>query len=75
MILKVRNGMVFDESNTCVAVIADLPPDTAEEVERAIEFGSEAAPALVKFMDEINSGKFKPRKIVREIEDIHNKYK
>lgn len=75
MILKVRNNMVFKEDGTCVAVLADLPPDELEEVERAIEYGSEAAPAIDNFLNQVNSGKFKPRATVKELEKIADKYK
>lgn len=75
MKLTVRNGLVYNEDGTCVLVMADLPPEEAEAVEKVIEFGSEAAPALVKLMEDINSGSFKPRSIVKEIESIYNKYK
>ena len=67
--------MVYNDQGICVAVIADLPPDIAEDVEQTIEFGSEAAPAITKFIDQINSGSFKPRSVVKELEMIANKYK
>jgi len=73
--LKIIDGLVYNEEKTCVAVMADLPPDEREEIEKAIQFGSEAAPALVRLMEKINSGSFKPRQIVKDIENIYNKYK
>lgn len=76
MTLKVRNGFVYNQDGVVVAIMADsLPDEMAEEAERIIEFGSEAAPALTKFIDQINSGSFKPRMVVRELEKIADKYK
>lgn len=75
MILKVKKGLVYNEDGVCVAVITDLPDDIAEEVERTIEFGSEAAPAIGKFIEQVNSGSFKPRSVVKELEKIADKYK
>lgn len=77
MILKVRNGFVYNqEDGNIVAVISDaLSDEIAIEVERTIEFGSEAAPAVEEFIKKVNSGSFKPRAVVKELEEIANRYK
>lgn len=76
MILKIRNGIVYMEDGSIAAVISDtLPDEIAMEVERIIEFGSEAVPAVENFISEVNSGSFKPRAVVKKLEEIANRYK
>ncbi len=54
MILKVRNGFVYDENGVIVMIMADyLPDEVQEQVERTVEFGSEAAPAVEQFIKEL----------------------
>ena len=72
MILKVRNGGIYREDGVKVAVLTN---EATEQDEIAIEFGSEAAPALTKFVDQVNSGSFKPRTVVKELEKIAEKYR
>lgn len=76
MALKVRNGFVYNEEGVIVMIMADyLSPEVQEEVERIVEFGSEAAPAVERFIQEVNSGSFKPRSVVKKLEEIANRYK
>lgn len=76
MRLIVKNGFIYNEAGVIVMIMADyLSPEVQEEVERVVEFGSEAVPAVEKFIDEVNSGSFKPRSVVKRFEEIANRYK
>lgn len=75
MILKIKKGVIY----ACEEGLEDRPIgsifDTAnEEDERIIECGSETVKAVEEFVEEVNSGSFKPRQVVRRFEEILQKY-
>lgn len=73
MIVKVRNGHIYDEDGI---IIGQLTREgSTPEVERVIQLGSEAIPVIEDFVDQVNSGKFKPRTVVKKFEQIIDKYK
>lgn len=74
MKLKVRNGQLINlEDNVVLATMTEEGNDP--EVERLLEFGAEAVPAVEQFIADVNSGTFKPRTVVKEFEKLVDKYK
>lgn len=67
----IRNGVVRDEEGTVVAM---LPDDVDQFNERTIEGAPEAFEAIRSFIEEVNSGTFKPRKVVKEFETLLSRY-
>lgn len=75
MILKIKKGVIY----ACIEGFEDKPIgsifDSATEAEeRLIECGSEVVPAVEEFIAKVNSGSFKPRAVVKEFEQILQKY-
>lgn len=71
MRLKIRNGIIYNlEDDRIMGTISDDSP----EVERIIECGSEAVPAIEEFVENVKRGKFHPKKQVKAFEDLLNKY-
>jgi hypothetical protein len=71
MKLKVKNGVIYDmEDETIKGTVSD----DSFEVQRVIECGSEALPAIEEFVAEVNSGSFKPRTAVKKFEKLLEKY-
>lgn len=71
MKLKVKNGVIYDlEDDTIKGTVSD----DSFEIQRVIECGSEALPAIEEFIREVNSGSFKPRMTVRKFEQLLEKY-
>jgi hypothetical protein len=71
MKLKIRKGFVYNEDDVIIAVLTE---GATEDDERTIEFGSEAVIAVEKFVEDVNSGSFKPRGAVKEFEKLIEKY-
>jgi hypothetical protein len=67
MILKVKNGMVWNEEGRVIAV---LTPDATEEDERIIELGSEAVPIVEEFVRT-----YKPKTTLKTFEQLIEKHK
>lgn len=75
MILKVKKGVIY----SCEEGLEDKPIGSlfdvaTEEDERLVECGSEILPVVEEFIQKVNNGKFKPRAIVKEFEQILSKY-
>jgi len=72
MTLKIKkDGIIYAcEEGLEDRAIGALFPNATEEDERIIECGSEALPAIEKFVEEVNSGSFKPRSVVKEFEQL-----
>jgi len=75
MTLKIKKGIIY----TCEDGLEDNPigslfETATEEEEKIIECGSELLPAVQKFIDDVNSGKFKPRSVVKDLEKILEKH-
>lgn len=70
MILKIRNGIIEDDIGRILGSLTVNDP----EVERTIELGSEALPAVENFIDEVAHGKFHKKKIYDEFLKIVGKY-
>lgn len=54
--------------------IGSVFPSATEMDEKVIAGGSEALEAVKNFVDEVNSGSFKPRAVVKDLERILDKY-
>lgn len=74
MIIRIRNGIIYKVEYDVEFVIGTIVDGTSEEAEKTLECGAEIIPVVENFMKEVNSGKFKPRKIVKELEKILDKY-
>lgn len=75
MILRIKKGIIY----ACEDGLEDRPLgsvfDTAtEEDEKLIECGSELLPVVEKFVSDVNSGKFKPRAVVKDLERVLEKH-
>lgn len=75
MKLKIRNGVIY----SCEEGLEDKPigsifPTASEKEERIIECGSEVLPAVVAFIEKVNTGTLKPRAAVKEFESILLRY-
>lgn len=71
MKLRIKNGIIYDEFDTILGSLSDDIPD---DVEKTIECGSDAIPIIKDVIDQVNSGKFKPRSIIKEFEKLLEKY-
>lgn len=71
MKIKIRNGIIYGEEDVILGTIAD---GVSGYVEKSIEAGSEALPAIMDFIDQVNSGKLKPRSATKKFEEILSKY-
>jgi hypothetical protein len=73
--IKIRNGLAYNEDGVLIAIMSEaLPDDIAREAVRAIEYGTEVAPKVDEFIQQVNSGKFKPRATVKMLEQVAQKY-
>lgn len=71
MILKTRNGFIYNEDG---AIVGSLGEDSNEEVEVTIAAGSEALEAINQFIADVNSGSLKQRKAFNTFKQILDKY-
>lgn len=75
MILKIKKGVIYAcEEGMEDRAIGSVFDTATEEDERIIECGSEVLPAVENFVNEVNSGKFKPRAVVRDLENVLAKH-
>jgi hypothetical protein len=74
MIIKIRKGIIYASEYGIEQAIGSIFDSASEEHERTIECAVEALPAVQKFIDDVNSGSFKPRAAVREFEKVLEKY-
>lgn len=74
MILKIKNGVIYSCVDGLENPIGTVFPNATDEEERLIKCGSEVVPAVKEFIEKVNKGSFKPRAIVKEFEQILNKY-
>lgn len=71
MKLKIKQGVIyacaegFDDR-----AIGTLFPIATEEDERIIECGSEVLPKVEEFIEKVNTGKFTPKTVVKEFEQL-----
>jgi len=66
MILKVKNGMIWNEDNKVIAVLTDA---ASENEERIISLGIEAVPIVEEFVRS-----YKPKTTLKEFTDLIEKY-
>lgn len=71
MKLKVDNGVIRNEDEVILGTVTDGAP---REVQRTIELGSDLIPAVEEFINEVNTGKLRPRSAVKKFELIIGKY-
>lgn len=74
MQIKVKDRIIYAIDEGIEKPIGTLLESASEFEEKIIECGSEIIPAVENFMAEVNSGKFKPRALVKEFEKILFKY-
>lgn len=65
-VLKVRNGMVWNEEGKVIAV---LQPDATEDDERTIQLGAEIIPVAQEFVRS-----YKPKTTLKAVEQLFEKY-
>lgn len=71
MRLKIRNGFIYDEDEK---IVGTLDPEAGETVEKTIEAGSEAIPAIMTFLQNSNQGSMKPKANHKMFQAILDKY-
>lgn len=75
MKIKIRKNEIWRiEENDEETLIGILTDEANALDEKIIQCGSEAVPAIEKFIQDVNSGSFKPRTAVKEFEQIIYKY-
>lgn len=75
MNLKIKKGVIYAcEEGIEDRAIGSIFDSATEDDERIIECGSEAVAAVEQFVQEVNSGSFKPRSAVKEFEKLLEKY-
>ena len=75
MTIKVKKGVIY----SCEEGLEDKPigaifDSATEEEESTMECAFEALPAIKTFIDDVNSGSFKPRSVVKGLEQILDRY-
>lgn len=72
MTLKIKkDGVIYAcEEGVEDRAIGALFPNATEEDERTIECGSEALPVIEQFIEKVNTGKFTPKTVVKEFEQL-----
>jgi hypothetical protein len=71
MVLKIINGIVYDETGRMVCIMTDM---STKEDEKLIELGSEATVAVKKFVETVEHGKFTPKSVMKTFKAILEKY-
>ena len=74
MLIRIRTGIIYRVEEGIEFPIGSLFDGASEIDEKTIECGSEIVPAVEKFILEVNSGTFKPRKVVKELEKILDRH-
>ena len=67
---EIRDGCLWEGSRV-VAVFTD---EATTHDETLIKLGAEVVPEVQEFIDNVNSGNYKPRAAVKRLETILNKY-
>ena len=70
--LFIRGGFIYNETDQIVGTITE---QLSQEELRTIEGGGEALEAIQNFVETVNSGSLKPRKAVKEFENLLNRFK
>lgn len=71
MKLKIKNGVIFTPEGTAVGVISE---NADEKITESIEKGTELIGVVEEFIDQVNSGKLRPRSTVKKFETVIQKY-
>lgn len=74
MIIKIKKGVIYRLENEIETPIGSLFDHATDEDEKTIECGVEMLPKVQEFIDNVNSGSFKPRSVVKELESVLRKY-
>lgn len=74
MTIRVRNGIIYKVIEGHEFAIGSLFDGASEMDEKTIECGADIIPAVEKFISDVNSGTFKPRKLVKELEIILDRH-
>ncbi len=75
MKIRIKDGFFYRVEEGADPVIIGVCTDGFSDIdERIIECGTEALPAVEKFIADVNSGSFKPRTAVKELERVLDKY-
>lgn len=75
MRIKIKKNEIWriedDMPDTLIGILTDEANDNDEKI---IQAASEVLPAVERFIESVNSGNYKPRSVVRELEILINKY-
>lgn len=75
MILKIRKGVIYlCREGMEEEAVGSIFDNATDETERLIECGAEVLPAVQNFIQNVNSGSFKPRTAVKTLEAILEKH-
>lgn len=75
MKIKIKGGVIFVvEEGLDDRAIGSLFPVATETDEKIIECGTESVDEIKKFVEDVRSGSFKPRKAVKVFEDLLEKH-
>lgn len=74
MKLKIKNGFIYSYDCEEPRIIGTVDVDLTEEEQKVIELGSELVQPVISFVENVKSGKFKPRHEVKIIDAIIEKY-
>jgi hypothetical protein len=71
MKLKIRNGVIYTPEGKAVGVLSE---NADELITDSIEMGTELIDVVEEFIDQVNSGKLRPRSTVKKFENVIQKY-
>jgi hypothetical protein len=71
MKLKIKNGVIYTPEGVAVGVISEKAD---EMITSSIEKGTELIGVVEEFIDQVNSGKLRPRSTVKKFENVIQKY-
>lgn len=74
MLIKIKNGVIYRIEHGTEIPIGSIFDGVSDETEKIIECGAEILPEVERFISEVNSGGYRPRKAVKRLEQILDKH-
>lgn len=74
MIIKIKKGIIYSIEEGVETPIGSIFDAVPLEQEREIECAAEVLPAVKDFIEQVNTGTFKPRAAVKKFEQILSKH-
>jgi len=71
MKLKIKNGVIYTPEGRAVGVLSE---HADEKITESIEMGTDLIDTVREFIDQVNSGKLRPRSSVKKFENVIQKY-